>query len=88
MANRLLWDNSGGTFRNVPPLLTSGGIRHDIHRAKASGTAAGMGRSNSGLQKQRVVSPAVVQGEGNNDNYILSLGTGTVVCCQFNDTAD
>ena len=47
-----------------------------------------MGKSNSGLQKQRVVNPAVVQGEGNNDNYILSLGTGTVVCCQFNDTAD
>ena len=47
-----------------------------------------MGRSNSELQKQRVVSPAVVQGEGNNDNYILSLGTETVVCCRYYDTAD
>lgn len=64
------------------------GYYGDIHRVEASGTAAGMGRSNSGLQKQRVVSPAVVQGEGNNDNYILSLGTGTVVCCPFNDTVD
>ena len=44
-----------------------------------------MGRSNSGLQKQRVVGPAVVQGEGNNDNYILSLGTGTIVCCQYSE---
>ena len=29
----------------------------------------------SGLQKQRVVSQAVVQGERNHTNYILSLGT-------------
>ncbi len=34
-----------------------------------------MGGSHSGLQKQRIVSQAVVQREGNNDNYILSLGT-------------
>ena len=34
-----------------------------------------MGGSHSALQKQRILSPAVVQGEGNNDNYILSLGT-------------
>ena len=34
-----------------------------------------MGGSHSGLQKQRIVSQAVVQREGINDNYILSLGT-------------
>ena len=62
-------------MRNVPLLLTLGGICRDIHKAKASGTAAGMGGSHSGLQKQRIVSQAVVQGERNHTNYILSLGT-------------
>ena len=68
--------------------ITLRGYYGDIHRTETPGTAAGMGGSHSGLQKQRIVSQAVVQGEGNNDNYILSLGTGTIVCCQFNDTAD
>ena len=34
-----------------------------------------MGGSHSGLQKQRIVSQAVVQGERNHTTYILSLGT-------------
>ena len=61
--------------------ITFRGYYGDIHRVEASGTAAGMGRSNSGLQKQRIVSQAVVQGERNHTNYILSLGTRTIVCC-------
>ena len=65
--------------------ITFRGYYGDIHRVEAPGTAAGMGRSNSGLQKQRIVSQAVVQGERNHTNYILSLGTRTIVCCQYNE---
>ena len=65
--------------------ITFRGYYGDIHRVEASGTAAGMGRSNSGLQKQRIVSQAVVQGERNHTNYILSLGTRTIVYCRFNE---
>ena len=64
--------------------ITFRGYYGDIHRVEASGTAAGMGRSNSGLQKQRIVSQAVVQGERNHTNYILSLGTRAIVCSWFN----
>ena len=55
--------------------ITLRGYYGDIHRTETPGAAAGMGGSHSGLQKQRIVSQAVVQREGNNDNYILSLGT-------------
>ena len=65
--------------------ITFRGYYGDIHRVEASGTAAGMGRSNSGLQKQRIVSQAVVQGERNHANYILQLGTRTIVYCRFNE---
>ena len=67
--------------------ITFRGYYGDIHRVEASGTAAGMGRSNSGLQKQRIVSQAVVQGERNHTNYILSLGTRAVVYCWLNGDA-
>ena len=60
-------------------------VRIDAY--EASGTTAGMGRSNSGLQKQRIVSQAVVQGERNHTNYILSLGTRAVVYCWLNGDA-
>ena len=65
--------------------ITFRGYYGDIHRVEAPGTAAGMGRSNSGLQKQRIVSQAVVQGERNHTNYILPLGTRTIVYCRFNE---
>ena len=67
--------------------ITFRGYYGDIHRVEAPGTAAGMGRSNSGLQKQRTVSPAVVQTERNHTNYILSLGTRAVVYCWLNGDA-
>ena len=44
-----------------------------------------MGGGNSGLQKQRIVSQAVVQGERNHTNYILSLGTRAIVCCRYSE---
>ena len=44
-----------------------------------------MGGSHSGLQKQRIVSQAVVQGERDHTNYILSLETGAIVCCQYSE---
>ena len=31
------------------------------------------------------VSQAVVQGERNHTNYILSLETGAIVCCQYSE---
>ena len=61
------------------------GYYDDIHRIETPGTTAGMGGGNSGLQKQWVVSQAVVQGERNHTNYILSLGTRAIVCCQYNE---
>ena len=84
MAYRHTWDNSGGTLRNVPPLLLFRGRHSDINGVETPGTAAGMGRSNSGLQKQRIIRPAVVQGERNHTNYILPMGTRAVVHCWFN----
>jgi len=65
--------------------ITLRGYYGDIHRIEASGTAAGMGGGNSGLQKQRIVSQAVVQGERNHTNYILSLGTRAIVCCRYSE---
>ena len=67
--------------------ITFRGYYGDIHRVEAPGTAAGMGRSNSGLQKQRIVSQAVVQGERNHTNNVLSLGTRVVVYCRLNGDA-
>ena len=64
-----------------------GNYDDDIHRTETPDTTAGMGGGNSGLQKQRNVSQAVVQGERNHANYILSLGTRDIVCCQFNEEA-
>ena len=55
--------------------ITLRGYYGDIHRTETPGAAAGMGGSHSGLQKQRIVSQAVVQGERDHTNYILSLGT-------------
>ena len=63
------------------------GYYDDIHRIETPGTTAGMGGGNSGLQKQRTVSPAVVQTERNHTNYILSLGTRAVVYCWLNGDA-
>ena len=67
--------------------ITFRGYCDDVHRTETPGTTAGMGRSNSGLQKQRIVSQAVVQGERNHTNYILSLGTRAVVYCWLNGDA-
>ena len=61
------------------------GYYDDIHRIETPGTTAGMGGGNSGLQKQRIASQAVVQGERNHTNYILPLGTRTIVYCRFNE---
>lgn len=61
--------------------ITFRGYCDNINRIEASGTAAGMGNSNSGLQEQWIVSPAVVWAERNHTNYILSLGTRAVVYC-------
>ena len=55
--------------------ITFRGYCGDIHKTETPGTTAEMGGCNSGLQKQRIVSPAVVQGEKNYTNYILPLGT-------------
>lgn len=63
------------------------GYYGDIHRTETPDTTAGMGGGNSGMQKQRIVSQAVVQGERNHTNYILSLGTRAVVSCRFNEDA-
>ena len=59
----------------------------DIHRTETPGTAAGMGGGNSGLQKQWIIRPAVVQGERNHTNYILPMGTRVVVYCRLNGDA-
>ena len=68
--------------------ITLRGYYGDIHRTETPGTTAGMDDGNSGLQKQRVASQAVVQGERNYTNHILSLGTRAIVYCWLNgDTA-
>ena len=63
------------------------GYYDDIHRIETPGTTAGMGGGNSGLQKQRIVGQAVVQGERNHTNYILPMGTRVVVYCRLNGDA-
>lgn len=67
--------------------ITLRGYYGDIHRTETPGTATGMGGGNSGLQKQRIASQAVVQTERDHTNYILSLGTRAVVYCWLNGDA-
>ena len=67
--------------------ITFRGYYGDIHRTETSGTAAGMGGGNSGLQKQRIASQAVVQTERNHTNNVLSLGTRVVVYYGLNGDA-
>ena len=55
------------------------GRHSDINRVETPGTAAGMGSSNSGSRERWFICPAVVQGERNNTNCILSLGTRAIV---------
>ena len=61
------------------------GRHSDINGVETPGTAAGMGGSNSVLQEQWFICPAVVQGEGNHTNHLLSLGTQTIIYFWFND---
>ena len=63
------------------------GYYDDIHRIETPATTAGMGGGNSGLQKQRIASQAVVQTERNHTNNVLSLGTRVVVYCRLNGDA-
>ena len=52
--------------------ITFRGYCDDVHRTETPGTTAGMGDGNSRLQKQRIASQAVVQGERNHTNHISS----------------
>ena len=61
------------------------GRHSDINGVETPGTVAGMGGGNSGLQEQWFICPAVVQGEGNHTNHLLSLGTRTIIYFWFND---
>ena len=97
---KLIWTNLNRNRQNYRRIDTHGIIvversttinvytrgRHsDINGVETPGTVAGMGGGNSGLQEQWFICPAVVQGEGNHTNHLLSLGTRTIIYFWFND---